>query len=70
MILDSGIIAIFITLLISIVGVSFGYGILTSKVSSNRLEIEAIKKRYDIIDRKLDEVRLMVSRIEGKLNKE
>jgi len=68
MIIDGGIIAVFVSLILAVVGISFGYGILTNKVSSARYDIQEIKKKYDDIDGKLDDLCILVKKIETLLN--
>jgi len=58
--IDTSVVAILITLIIAVIGVSFGYGILTNRVSSHQRDIEKLQKSYDLIDAKLD---LVISKI-------
>jgi len=69
MIIDPGIVAIFVTILLSVVATSFGYGILTNRVSSNSSEIEEMKLRDKDITKKLDDLRLLVQSIATRLDK-
>ena len=69
MVVDMGTIAVLVTLLLSIVATAFGYGMLTNKVSSNSSQIKDMKQQDKEIQDKLDALRLLVQRIESKLDK-
>ena len=69
MIVDPGVIAIFITLLLSIIATTFGYGMLTNKVATNSSEIKEMKQRDIAIDKKLNDLCLLVQTIITKLDK-
>jgi len=69
MAIDSGIVAIFITIILSTVATSFGYGILTNKVSGHTSDIKEMKSEDKIIGKNLDDLRMLVQRIESKLDK-
>ena len=69
MTIDMGVIAIFITVLLSVVATSFGYGILTNKVAGHTADIKEMKAEDKIIGEKLDDLRMLVQRIESKLDK-
>jgi len=70
MVIETGIAAIFITVLLSIIAISFGYGMLTNKVSSNSSEIKEMKMQDKVIEKKLDDLRMLVQTIVTKLNKQ
>jgi len=69
MIVDPGVVAIFITLLLSIIATTFGYGILTNKVATNVSEIKDMKQRDIAIDKKLNDLCLLVQTIITKMDK-
>ena len=69
MIVDPGVVAIFITLLLSIIATTFGYGILTNKVVTNASEIKDMKQRDIAIDKKLNNICLLVQTIITKMDK-
>ena len=65
--LDSATVAILITILGSLIAFSFGYGVLTMKVKSDRYDIEELKSSYKQIDSKLDSISNQVSILSAKL---
>lgn len=65
---DTSMLAILVTVLISLVAFAFGYGILTNKVKNDRYDIEELKSCYKQIDEKLDKISTDVARIGAKLN--
>jgi len=69
MVVDMGTIAVLVTLLLSIVATAFGYGMLTNKVSGHTSEIKEMKSEDKIIGKKLDDLRMLVQRIESKMDK-
>jgi len=68
MTIDTSLLIILVTILVALFGVAFGYGILTQKVRSNRLDIQEEKKNYKAIDNKLDDLSERTSRVEAVLN--
>lgn len=68
MVIDGGIIAVLVSLILAVIAVSFGYGVLTNKVTSARYDIQEMKKKYDDIDNKLDALCISLNKIETKLN--
>ena len=67
MTIDTALLAVFISIIITLVGVAFGYGMLTQKVKSTRSDLERectarrisedeLKRVYEKIDNKLDDI--------------
>ena len=46
--IDSALLAILITVLGAIIAIAYGYGILTQKVKSNRIDFDAKVKQHDM----------------------
>ena len=54
MTLDTGLAAVLITILLSIIGFAFGYGMLSQKVNAHSLAIKELESSAKLIDAKLD----------------
>ncbi len=65
--IDTSVVAILITLLIAVIGVSFGYGLLTDKVKNHQIAIEKLENSYKDIDEKLDLIANRLTSIESAL---
>ena len=68
MTLDISIVAVLVTILLALLGVVFGYGILTNKVNTHSKDIEKLETAYKNIDNKLDIICNKVASIETTLN--
>ena len=56
MTLDVGLVAILVTVILTIIALSFGYGILTQKVTDHSKRQDELDKQFKTIDDKLDKV--------------
>ena len=56
MTLDVSLVAILVTILLALLGVVFGYGVLTNKVNVHAKDIEKLELSYKNIDTKLDAI--------------
>ena len=68
MTLDISLVAILVTILLALLGVVFGYGVLTNKVNVHTKDIEKLELSYKNIDNKLDIICNKVASIETTLN--
>jgi len=66
-ILDGSTVAILITILLALLGVVFGYGVLTNKVNNHGKDIEKLETSYKNIDSKLDAICNDVAAIKSTL---
>ena len=64
---DIAVVALLITVVIALLGVAFGYGILTNKVNTHSQDIERLETSYKGIDSKLDTICNKVASIETTL---
>ena len=64
---DIAVITLLVTILIALLGVAFGYGILTNKVNGHSKDIERLDATYKTIDTKLDTICNKVAGIEATL---
>jgi len=64
MTIDISMIAILVTILLALLGVVFGYGVLTNKVNVHAKDIEKLENSYKNIDAKLDIICNKVASIE------
>lgn len=65
--LDISSIALLITILLALLGVVFGYGMLTNKVNNHGKDIDKLETAYKSIDSKLDTICNKVASIETEL---
>ena len=68
MTLDISMVAVLVTILLALLGVVFGYGVLTNKVNVHTKDIEKLETAYKNIDSKLDIICNKVASIETTLN--
>ena len=64
---DISLVAVLVAILLALLGVVFGYGILTNKVSNHSKDIEKLETSYKSIDSKLDVICNKVASIETSL---
>ncbi len=67
MVIDTATVAVLITILLALLGVVFGYGVLTNKVNVHAKDIEKLELSYKNIDSKLDVICNKVASIETSL---
>ncbi len=67
MVVDISMIAVLITILLALLGVVFGYGVLTNKVNVHGRDIEKLELSFKSIDGKLDIICNKVASIETSL---
>lgn len=67
MTIDVTMVAIMVTILLALLGVVFGYGILTNKVNNHEKDITKLEDSYKNIDYKLDTICNKVASIETEL---
>ena len=65
--IDISMVAVLVTILLALLGVVFGYGILTNKVNVHARDIEKLEASYRTIDTKLDIICDKVAGIEATL---
>lgn len=59
--------AVLVTIIIALLGVVFGYGMLTNRVNTHGKDIEKLETAYKSIDSKLDTICNKVASIETEL---
>ncbi len=69
MTLDTGLFAVLITVLLSLIGFAFGYGALSNKVNSHSRAIEKLESSTKRIDEKLDIIITKIAVIEAGLKR-
>ena len=67
MTLDISMVAVLVTILLALLGVVFGYGVLTNKVNVHTKDIDKLETAYKSIDSKLDIICNKVASIETTL---
>ena len=64
---DIAVVALLVTIIIALLGVAFGYGILTNRVNGHSKDLEKLELTYKTIDNKLDTICNKVASLEAIL---